>query len=1146
MSQTTRRPQSDEAELAPETRQREASHPDSSVWVSASAGSGKTRVLTDRVLRLLLDGVPPQKILCLTYTKAAAAEMSNRIAGRLSHWASCDENALRESLDKLQDKKPTDQQLITARRLFARVLSCPGGMRIRTIHAFGQEVLRRFPIEAGLPPHFAVIEENDAREMQDDALNSMMRDISAAPNTPLDRALKFFACNIGERGFAGLRSVLHDRGRLNDAVTKEGSFEKLIARIRALLSLEPDETAENIIALAVQNIPRAEIKKAAQGLLEGSESFAKRGRGILVCLEKTLVNQEDFETYARFFLTAEGDFFSSYINKDLMSTYPDLDTICRREAARLQGINERLEAAEIAETTEAILRLGWELITRYETRKQAQAVLDYDDLIIRTCELLRRPGIAPWVLYKLDGGLDHILVDEAQDTSRVQWDIVAALADEFFAGLSARDGKNRTLFVVGDEKQSIFSFQRADPEAFTAMRNHFQRRIEDAGKFLDDVPLHTSFRSAPAILKTVDKVFANEEARKGVSENLVQHQAAPVPAGAPEKIGHVEVWPILSGSERNKDDEDVWQLPFEYEEEHDPQVELAALIAGKIKNWLSKGEILSGLNRPIVPGDIMILLRRRGRFADLMVRALKKLDVPVTGVDRMILTKPLVVMDLLALIQFALLPEDDLNLATVLRGPLLNLGEEQLMQLAMQRDGSLWQSLMAKSSAQPFAAAHAYLESWLNAADFITPFAMLTRILNEACPGSTISGRRAIWSRLGPDALDPIEELLNAAQSFGHRHTPSLQTFLHWLTAGETEIKREMDYGGGQVKIMTVHAAKGLEAPIVFLPDAASMPRTQDVRSFVWDDNGLPLYLARKPSAGAARRLWEQERQKQMEEYRRLFYVALTRAANRLYIAGWEKEKPKDGKKKPQKEQSWYNLAAEALKPLHEPAAVANDMPLPLVAFTDPVLREPLPVPSEEKSTDKPTKLPDWARHTALPEAASPRSIAPSHIAALPAAATPDSAFARGRIIHRLLQSLPDLDMAQRPEAAARFLANPRHNLKSEQQKEIQKETLDLLSHPDYAPLFDPNSRAEVPLAGYSGKQPVAGQVDRLCLRGDEVWIVDYKTNRPPPQKVTDVAPAYHAQMAAYRDVLTAIYPGKKIRCFLLWTYGPSLMELPR
>jgi len=576
-------------------------------------------------------------------------------------------------------------------------------------------------------------------------------------------------------------------------------------------------------------------------------------------------------------------------------------------------------------------------------------------------------------------------------------------------------------------------------------------------------------------------------------------------------------------------------MPLGYEEEHDPQALLAETIANKIGNWMAVQKVLPGTSRPITPGDIMILLRNRGRFADLMVRALKKCHVPVTGVDRMKLARQLPVMDLLAMVQFALLPEDDLNLATVLRGPLLNVSEEQLMEVAIGRPGSLWKSLKNHSS---FTLVTTYLEHWLKKADFITPFAFLTHILSENCPGSSTSGRQALWARLGPDALDPIEELLNAAQNFGVRHAPSLQGFLHWITESDATIKRALDHDGDEVRIMTIHGAKGLEAPIVFLPDMTGVPRLQDVPKLLWSSNEWPLYIARRPVAGIARLLWNQARGKQLEEYRRLLYVALTRAANQLYICGWEPTK-----KEANADECWYTLVEQGLKPLHEAAALPEKGPLPLIAFADPQLRPPEKENQPSNTAIEKVVLPDWVFHPAMAEPAIFQNITPSQIDLL-ATATPDTFFTRGRIIHRLLQSLPDIEDAKRDETAARFLANAQHNLGPEQQKDIAKEVLCLLRDPAYAPLFGDDSRAEVALTGPIDGQTMTGRVDRLSLKGNEIWVVDYKTNRPPPTSEQEIPQAYRQQLARYRTILQGIHPGKTIRCFLLWTYKAKLMEL--
>ena len=1153
--------------------QQTASDPASSVWVGASAGSGKTKVLADRVIRLLLSGVPPQRILCLTFTRAAAAEMAIRITQQLKAWAVCADDTLREDLDRLQGHAPEAVQLVVARRLFAQVLQCPGGMRIRTLHAFAQEILRRFPLEAGVAPHFAVMEEGEARAVWREALDELLLKACAAPQSVLGKALTVLVRDRQEAGVNDiLREATQDPQRLNAAIAGAGGLEELIARMRGLLGLESDDSEKTLRDSAAdeRNFSAAAIRAAAVIVQEeGSKTFKERATRMLDWLAASPASRRGgFPDYSRTFLTKEGTIYKSLLNEPLKKKYPKVAETLSCEAARLLAVAERFDSLSVVTQTAALLTLATALNEAYAARKAAQGAMDYGDLISRADALLHRPEIAPWVLYKLDGGIDHMLVDEAQDTSPQQWRIAQILTDEFFAGTTARSDRERTLFVVGDEKQSIFSFQGADVAAFEAMRGYFATHIRAADKPFQEVSLNISFRSAPAILKAVDAIFASDLVRQGVARETVAHEPF-----WRDAAGRVELWPLLVAEPSAEQTGMEWALPVGYETTQDPAFELAALLARRIRDWCATGlpvyDRAVRQYRPVTPGDIMVLVQRRGQFVNHLVRALKALQVPVSGVDRMMLTAQLAVMDLTALLQFVLLPQDDLTLATVLRGPLLGCGEEQLMALAIGRAGSLWQSLNDKAEDDAgFAAMRDYLRRWLNEADQATPFAMLAGVLSQPCPSDSQSGRRALWKRLGPDAQDPIDEMLNAAQDFGTRHTPSLQAFLHWLLETETEIKRELDQGAGQVRITTVHASKGLQAPIVILPDTTLVPETNRLPKILWHAaQDVPFYVPSAPANAMLRDLRGAAREKQLEEYRRLLYVALTRAADRLYICGW-KNKPKKNKEgeeggetedaKPDAETanaSWYDIARDALTPLHDPAAVVEhaDMP-PLALLADPAYGVAATRMAAKDSGVPDQSLPDWALRPPPAEAASLRRVQPSEGGAMlePSLASPIAdaegkrRFARGRLIHRLLQSLPDVAPEHQEAVAARFLANPQHDLEPAAQDEVFQEVMKLLRHPDYAALFAAGSRAEVPIIGYTEDREIPGQVDRLCVREGEVWIVDYKTNRPPPATLDGVPLIYRRQMGAYAAVLRKIYPEKSVRCFLLWTYGPLFMELPQ
>ncbi|MGE0108510.1 MAG: double-strand break repair helicase AddA [Bdellovibrionales bacterium] len=1124
-------------------QQRKASDPAQSVWVSASAGSGKTKVLSDRMIRLLLKGVPPQKILCLTFTKAAAAEMSIRLTTRLSQWAVCDDATLEDELHNLQGYAIQEGQRARARQLFARILSCPGGLRVQTIHSFAQEVLRRFPLEAGLSPHFKVLEENDARELRQEVIQDLLQDMALHKESELGRAMARLVSSLGEFGFSShLSAVLENAEKWPQLLEREGGFEALAKRIAAKMGVDTDQDEDALTAsfCSERENDFKSLRGVANLLLEkGSEAYKKSAETVLTWLEaREKERTETLDDYKKVFLTFENEIRKVLFNKKLGDDFPHLKDVLESEALRVFEFVLRVETSRTYHEGMALMRIGLRVMEDYQRRKRQKAALDYDDLILKTRDLLQKADMAPWVLYKLDGGVSHILLDEAQDTNPAQWDIVKALADEFFAGEGDERKIGNTLFVVGDEKQSIYSFLKADPAEFERRHIYFKNKIESSACFFKDVPLHMSFRSAPAILRAVDEVFAAPANQQGVSHTPIKHYAFREKAA-----GKVMVLDLIPAQKKQRlTSPEDWHLPRDYQSILKPNVELADRLARKVRDLIQEGRAIydSKLKtmRPLEARDVMLLVRSRKGIADQLVKAFKQYRVPISGVDKMLLTGQLPVMDLAALMAFTLLPEDDLNLACVLRGPLLGISERELERLAIDRGKlSLWQSLLAQAETTPrFVAFKEYLERVMRWADHSDPCALLIKILTQGCPCDEHSGRRALLARLGPQAEDPIDELLNQAENFVMMKGGSLQAFLHDLSSTPVEIKRELEQDMDCVRITTVHGAKGLEAPFVILPDTTSVPRTTDLPKILWDDvSGLPFYVPRSPKGGFVKELHEQARYLQIEEYRRLLYVALTRPADWLLVCGYEPEK------KSRDVQSWYDLVSEALAP-HRAEEGAP------IIMQDYAADEVLP--RERKDEERRLPLPAWLWEPPPAEPSPPRPLVPSHPSqdeeeSQGTLASPrDVRLKRGRLLHKLLQYLPDVPDSQRAEALTRFLALPQHKIEVEDQRAMFAEVMGIIEDARFAPLFGRESKAEVPLIGLSGDNLIAGQVDRLALVGDEVWLVDYKTNRPPPRNVESVPSLYRNQMAAYRKVLAAIYPDKRIRCFLLWTYELRLMEL--
>jgi len=1148
-----------------------AADPGVSAWVSANAGAGKTHVLKTRVLRLLLAGSDPERILCLTYTKAAAAEMEQRVFADLATWATMPDEKLRSALHELLGQRATTEEEARARRLFARAIETPGGLKVQTIHAFCERLLQRFPLEAFVPPGFAILDDEMGRRLRRESIDDVLRDATSGHDPALADALTAVVVHAqGERFEDLMASALAERGWF-DAINRLGeSIEDGLAVLETLyrgtLGLAARDTPESLTADLLKIIDTASLQQAAR-ILSGGAKTDQRLAGCLAEAARTTAGAR-LAALTSAFLTEKREARSdrAFITKAIQDSEPGLTDSLRKARDRFAERLARRDAARAVEATMALVRLASAVRERYVAAKAARAVLDFDDLIVRTVSLLSGQDMTAWVLYKLDGGIDHILVDEAQDTSPEQWRIVESLAREFFAGQGANE-KVRTIFAVGDEKQSIYSFQGADPQKFAAMGAYFETAAKSSGQDWRRVALELSFRTVPTVLRAVDSVFADPGRTPGVTANAgqIRHEA--------KRIGHaglVEIW-----------DPEPFEAPvpspaFDPLGERPPSSavrRLADRIADTILGWLEREETLASTGRAIEPGDIMILVRRRRPFAPIMVAALKARGIPVAGADRMVLGEQLAVKDLVALAQVLALPEDDLSLAAVLKSPLFDLDDDALIAIAPDRPGSLYKALLAAAKTDDrFVPAAEQLKSWRQIADYLPPYEMFVQILDRD------GGRRKLLSRLGPEAAEAIDEFLDLALAYDDRAPPSLAGFLTALAETRHEIKRDLEHGQNQVRVLTVHGAKGLEAPIVFLPDTCQTGRARgsglvglDIERpagitppCLWTVAGagrLPVVARARDAAGTS----------EGEESNRLLYVAMTRARDRLYVAGWETAQKRNAA-------CWYEKIKDALADGMTSVGRGDGTSIHRLEDPQTAAAEDKRKAGEQAVAAEPP--PRWA--STLP-AAEPRAVipvAPSRLAPLdvdeegeplppaprggsernvrePAAPSPatlsaDNRFLRGTLTHALLEHLPNLPPDTWDAAAQGFLATRGGALSAAMRASIVTETLAVLRDPTFSPVFAPGSRAEVPLVARlrdpTGRRPdlhINGQIDRLALIDGGVLIVDYKTNRPPPSVVEGVPLAYMLQMAAYRLALREIYPGHTVTAAILWTYGTRLMPIP-
>jgi ATP-dependent helicase/nuclease subunit A len=1158
-----------EIELA-RTRQRQAdaADPAASVWVSANAGTGKTHVLTMRVLRLLLAGTPPERILCLTYTKAAAAEMSKRVFDSLSKWVMLPDAELEKTLLEFLGRVPSDAELALARTLFTRATETPGGLSVQTIHAFAERLLQRFPLEAGVTPGFAILDEETSRKLMREATDDVIGNAARQRTSPLGQALEAAIRYAADDRFDKiLADALSHREWLEAAASQ--TLEVVDAEFRRHFGVREGITRAAIEAEGATLLSPRDLTHLRDVLRGGSKTDANMADKISAALA-AMTDRARMESLCGLFLKSDGTPRDKFLTNGLKTKNPEIDPMLSRAQGRFLALWSEQQGAAVVEATMALMRLAEAVQQRYSEAKVRRAALDFDDLIARTKSLLSTRDSAEWVLFKLDNGLDHILVDESQDTSPSQWRVVEALATEFFSGTGAREDIVRTLFAVGDEKQSIYSFQGAAPEMFSEMGSRFQSLGKSAGATWRTVPLTLSFRTVAPVLTAVDRVFADPARTPGVT---------PAPH-AVKRAGHgglVEIWP----AEQHEDiaSADAWS-PLEEQSAEPPVVRLANRIADTIKGWLANGETLASTGRPVAPGDILILVRKRAPFAAPMVQALKARGIPVAGADRMRLTEQIAVQDMLSLGDFLTLPEDDLALAEVLKSPIFGLDDADLTELAFRgrdqasepRKGTLWKALLdtSKENARFLDAATTLLR-WRKAADFRPPFEFFADILDRD------GVRRKLIARLGLDAADPLDEFLNLALTYDDGAPPSLAGFLAFMRDGERNIKRDMEHGRNEVRVMTVHGAKGLEAPIVFLPDTCSagsaasqggkpikleeMPRPAGAPApFVWPVKGTSGLDALSEARNALK-------QREREERNRLLYVAMTRARDRLYVAGFESRKGLEAG-------CWYELirdgldgvlerviesdgrdvlrlAAPQVAPPEAPkvtlAALQGAAPLPAWGMA-PVPREPQLTIPLAPSRLAPFDTDDEGEPLAAPP---PRDVKAEQAVSSPGKLADQSRFLRGTLTHALLQHLPSIDRKAWPKAAKAYLAERGRGLPARTLASIAAETLAILSDTTFAPVFGAGSQAEVPIAAViprpDGAGPplrITGQIDRLAVLEDDVLIVDYKTNRAAPQTVEAVAPAYLYQLAAYVLAVRQIVPGKPVKAALLWTQGPHLMEI--
>ncbi len=1112
--------------------QAQGADPTRNAWMSASAGTGKTQVLTARIIRLLLAGVRPEAILAITFTKAGAAEMARRVREELASWVRLKDSELSKELWAIKTPGHFDPDLLEhARTLFAAVIEAPGnGLAIQTIHGFCQSLLASFPEEADLAPGFAPMDEREQAQLMGEVLDDLL-------DHAVERGEPAFPARVGAMAMAmgEEKATAYLQSCARAARALEGLPEGVGPWLRREFGFDADADPEHWLAdrCADELIDRRGLGAIAAACVDWS---TKTGDGHAAAIEAWLAREPaeraaTLDTLLAVFVTQKGDIRADFIKGKLASVRDLAERIVETigadaRAARAMAATDRLAEA---------LGAGRSFARAYAARKRAEGKVDFDDMIEQVVALLAEPGRAEWIRYKLDQRIDHILVDEAQDTNRAQWQIVESLVEEFFAGEGASHPDQRTLFVVGDFKQAIFGFQGTSPQNFAHARRRLFLRGDYGDRPFADLGISTNYRSSPPVLALVDQVIAElGPAALGLEEGVVNHAAFAADAG-----GRVTLWPAVErpaeAEQAEDDDEETGWIDSATRE-------VANRIALSVRQWVDEG--IGG--EPVKPGDVLVLVRKRAELASLIVSRLQAAGVPVAGVDRLRLGNPLAVQDLLSAARFALQPLDDLNLAALLTSPLVGWSHDRLIEHGWRLDAdgrqtdALWPHLRwqegLRAELQP-------LVDLLGAAGYLSPYQFFEHLLS-----GPMQGRARLLARLGNAARDPIEALVSEALAFETREGHSLHHFLAWFDASTAELKREQDHISDEVRVMTVHGAKGLQSRIVILADATVDPKSSASRGGNWTHEGRELPLIALPAGdrpeALAKAMAEQEKDEHAEHWR-LLYVALTRAERMLFVTGALGARASE----PPPE-SWYTAIAGALDTLG--AVPQEDVPI----WGHATVYEEAPrrrgVTRKEQAPQSPVAIPDWAMRPAPAEPRPLRPLAPSSIGEGDALAEPvqpmseaqQAAIRRGRLMHALFERLPGTPPARREAAGAAWLAAADPSLDATTQAAMLAQVLAVLDDPRHAALFGPGSLAEVPFSALVDGRVIAGTVDRLIVDDRLVRVIDYKTGSNVPATVAAIGAGYMRQMAAYVATLRVIFPDHRVEAALLFTSGPRLFDL--
>ena len=1102
-----------------------ATDPFANVSVFASAGSGKTYLLVHRILKLLLIGVAPAHILAITFTRKAAAEMQARLMNVLSEWAAASDTQLKNIMQALSHPYD-DASIAKARKLYEELLFSEQEIRITTFHAFCQDILKRFAIHAGVPAGFRVIENNF--DIKQDARKQLFNRAQSEDNDNLRQALFTLLqhCNSVNNvqlvldTFIDSRSDWQSYTELQDnpvayaeqklhqqLFSKSLDQESCIAKIKPMI-----RESQDLFTLHASKTFQGYCEKLILFLEIADPSYSEIEKIVPVYFKSNLQRREIKPSKA-----LEKSLGAEKMNRLLSLN----ENICEQ----LEKLLDHHKKQTLFAFNQAWFYAGSRLIEIYQEIKFKQHCLDFDDLEWYTYLLLNQHENATWVQYKLDQQIQHILIDEFQDTNPTQWKLISPLLDEL--AIDAHEN-HRSLFLVGDAKQSIYGFRRANSELQQSAAAWAQENLH-----ADILETDDSYRSSPAIIEFVNQVFSQHHLNL---ENFNSHSAI-----QSQLWGKVEVEPLVKPKElenatppaqffRNP----LLEAPINIE--NDCHYYESQNIARKITSLVSSKTPVSTESgtRAIQYCDIMVLARSRSHLAPLEL-ALREENVPFNSTYEKDFLSSLEVQDILALLTYLTQSHNDLALAQVLRCPLYGMSDDDLMQIAIQEE-TTWHDKLAtyaQTAALPLAKqAYDQLQNWRNLANTLPVHDLLDQIYFQSNIVQRYAASIARNSELDDLYVIEIQEnlisLLQLSLDIDAGRYSSVQSFLHALqkpNASNALVSSIQKSNRNAVQVMTIHSAKGLESPAVFLIDTGPQKaKTRAYQAIIsWPSNADKpkqfFILGRKDEIDqATQNIVEQQNEKEQLEELNLLYVALTRAKQYLFISGATSKKNQSS--------SWHSIITNSIKEYNEKAWIHQ--------FGKPPKIKPTTT-KEQKSFISQVDLSKPFNE--------PEEIAASNIA------TKDESLANyGTLIHKIFELINSDSQHEYQElkTAVEFSLNTA--IHPNEFESALKEVKACLNAPELREIFQikagQESFKEVQISYIQNGKICNRILDHLILDNHSAWIIDYKTTQDVDSNTLHVRANEHLdQIKSYYEAVKKLYPQKSIRASILFTALPAVYD---